>query len=350
MHFKENLKDMIRVFRTERKSVEALRSEIHIRVVVSLLMSAASLVLTLMNIAKQYWFMAGTTAVLFVGFGVSALLLGVFRRRRPAFILMAIMVALIFSVYAVLGENEGFAILWILLVPTIGMNLLDLDTGFMLCLYYLVFLIALFYTPLSKYVDEYYTATFQSRFPVLYLTCMVAALIMALQKHYYYIKSEGMAYRDVLTGLYNRRKYEEIKDEIPADSSLSIISVDLNSLKHANDTLGHQAGDELLIGASDCLLRSFPDAVAVCRTGGDEYMVITRAEGTALTHQLETLRQSMNDWRGERCDSLHLSIGAASRTEFPDMGPDELEKQADQRMYDDKSRYYATAGVERRRR
>ena len=62
--------------------------------------------------------------------------------------------------------------------------------------------------------------------------------------------------RHTLTGLYNRRAYEERiyeHNDIPEEDKFIYISIDANGLKQINDTLGHAAGDEMLIGVSQCM-------------------------------------------------------------------------------------------------
>ena len=49
---------------------------------------------------------------------------------------------------------------------------------------------------------------------------------------------------------------------------------DVNGLKEANDTLGHEAGDELIIGSAECLEKSFEGINTIYRLGGDEFTVI----------------------------------------------------------------------------
>nr|MCR5099910.1 sensor domain-containing diguanylate cyclase [Butyrivibrio sp.] len=82
---------------------------------------------------------------------------------------------------------------------------------------------------------------------------------------------------DELTGLLNRRAYEEDiyeQNDFPAKDYFVSMSLDVNGLKVVNDTLGHAAGDELLIGASYCMNKSFGSYGKIYRTGGDEFIVI----------------------------------------------------------------------------
>lgn len=89
-------------------------------------------------------------------------------------------------------------------------------------------------------------------------------------------KIEFLSYCDQLTGLYNRRFFEEsikkidTKDNLP----LSMIMIDVNGLKLANDAFGHNMGDKLLIEVSKILKTIFSNNEVVARLGGDEFAVL----------------------------------------------------------------------------
>ena len=84
---------------------------------------------------------------------------------------------------------------------------------------------------------------------------------------------------DQLTGLYNRRYLEEILDKIAASairekSLLGILMIDVDFFKKVNDTLGHDAGDEVLKELSKVLLSSVRDSDFVVRFGGEEFIIV----------------------------------------------------------------------------
>ncbi len=157
---------------------------------------------------------------------------------------------------------------------------------------------------------------------------------------------------DKLTGCYNRRAYEEkLKDIAASDKmcgNLVYIAVDINGLKKSNDTLGHEAGDELIKGAANCLTNCFKEYGNVFRTGGDEFVSIVSCDSKTLEKCKDTLDRSINKWKGELNISLSMSKGYAPHYEFPDMNITELAKTADQRMYEDKRNFYIKSGQDRR--
>ncbi|CAM4345532.1 putative bifunctional diguanylate cyclase/phosphodiesterase [Paenibacillus tarimensis] len=92
-------------------------------------------------------------------------------------------------------------------------------------------------------------------------------------------KLEFLAYHDPLTGLGNRRKFQERLGEYleqmnPETDKLAVLLIDLDQFKWINDTLGHSAGDELLRMASDRLQTIIPGKACVSRLGGDEFIVL----------------------------------------------------------------------------
>ncbi|WP_181438775.1 putative bifunctional diguanylate cyclase/phosphodiesterase [Paenibacillus sambharensis] len=92
-------------------------------------------------------------------------------------------------------------------------------------------------------------------------------------------KLEFLAYHDPLTGLGNRRKFQEKLGEYlgqmnPETDKLAVLLIDLDQFKWINDTLGHSAGDELLRMASDRLQSIIPGKACVSRMGGDEFIVL----------------------------------------------------------------------------
>lgn len=158
---------------------------------------------------------------------------------------------------------------------------------------------------------------------------------------------------DALTGLLNRRGYDNsvlARSKAPLEDNLVYVSMDLNGLKQANDTLGHEAGDELIKVAASCMKKCFGPYGEVFRMGGDEFAAMIEADGP----QLETIKAEFENmikhWGTEIVKGLSVSCGYVRHSEFPDKRLEELAKIADKRMYKAKQAYYKTTGVDRRRR
>lgn len=155
---------------------------------------------------------------------------------------------------------------------------------------------------------------------------------------------------DELTRLYNRRRYEEDLSEFrkgPMQDDLVIFCNDVNGLKAVNDTKGHEAGDELIKGAAECLVLSIGKAGKVYRTGGDEFMAIVHT--TEPERMRERIWKKTAEWHGLHTDTMSIAVGYASFADHPDATVDDLERMADTNMYAEKRRYYRDTGIDRRR-
>jgi diguanylate cyclase (GGDEF)-like protein len=141
---------------------------------------------------------------------------------------------------------------------------------------------------------------------------------------------------DKLTGLHNKGKYlARLAAEYPALASIGILNFDVNYLKQTNDTLGHEAGDRLLVKAGESLHPLASDTVHAYRLGGDEYLVIAcnPAPGDldALRERWEASLAELN--RNPADVPCIMACGTAFAAPF-DFA--QVMKLADERMYADK--------------
>ena len=95
-------------------------------------------------------------------------------------------------------------------------------------------------------------------------------------------RAHGLATRDPLTGLYNRRSLMERLDQAiaranRAGGSLAILFLDMDRFKSINDTLGHDVGDQLLIQVASRISGAVRESDVVARLGGDEFVVLMEA-------------------------------------------------------------------------
>lgn len=100
-----------------------------------------------------------------------------------------------------------------------------------------------------------------------------------------------IAYRDALTGIYNRAKCEHIFEVLNRDDSdYAIVSIDVNGLKMVNDHFGHSMGDKLLCSFAEVFKNAFNGIGTTIRMGGDEFVAIVRAEHLSeLNSALKTM-------------------------------------------------------------
>ena len=149
---------------------------------------------------------------------------------------------------------------------------------------------------------------------------------------------ERMAYTDDLTGLANRRAFEDRLDEALLQhrtfgTTVGVVVVDVNGLKRINDRLGHVAGDSSLITFGSELaaaVSALPDALAA-RLGGDEFcLLVVGSSGDEIV----TLAQDVCD-RAASVLEEGVACGVATTDHLPDVGvtPPRLLRAADAAQY-----------------
>jgi diguanylate cyclase (GGDEF)-like protein len=162
----------------------------------------------------------------------------------------------------------------------------------------------------------------------------------------------SMAYRDPLTGLWNRRYFEERLNEEQSRSQragsgrrFSVLVVDINDFKAINDDHGHPVGDALLKWAGEFLATHLRTHDVPCRTGGDEFAVLLPDISSEDSARLVArLREQLVVANRSRQIPLGMSLGTAT---WPDAGATtaDLIAHADEEMYADKRRQKAAAEV-----
>jgi diguanylate cyclase (GGDEF)-like protein len=156
----------------------------------------------------------------------------------------------------------------------------------------------------------------------------------------------AMAYRDPLTGLWNRRYFEErLKEELGRSQRaglgrrFSVMVLDLNDFKATNDHYGHPVGDSVLKDVGQFLVTHLRGHDVACRTGGDEFSVLLPdLSADDCGHLLARLRAGLAATNGARRIAISLSLGTASWPEAGD-SVDALLTRADAAMYADKNQY-----------
>ena len=151
------------------------------------------------------------------------------------------------------------------------------------------------------------------------------------------------ASRDPLTGLSNRRGFDEALEELMADANrtgepLSAVLIDLDHFKAINDTAGHEAGDRMLCRVADAWQREVPASAVLARHGGDEFsLLLPRMTGPAALSLVRRVYAANPD--------LSLSCGVAA------LGPREtasqLMRRADRALYEAKAAGRGRAALDR---
>jgi len=150
---------------------------------------------------------------------------------------------------------------------------------------------------------------------------------------------ERMATRDQLTGLANRHELNQAIDAIftrpPTDRlDSAVIMCDVDGLKAVNDSLGHDAGDQLLIDAATALRSATrdPDRTTICRIGGDEFCVVIDGGALLTAHEMSNAIERLFARSASSGTPRSISCGVA----FADhdvANRSELLKAADENQY-----------------
>ncbi|MEW5829724.1 MAG: GGDEF domain-containing protein [Chloroflexota bacterium] len=164
--------------------------------------------------------------------------------------------------------------------------------------------------------------------------------ITARKKAEEYLRYLGT--HDVLTGLYNRAFFEDalLKLEKIRRDPVSIIIADLDGLKHTNDTLGHQAGDNLIRRAAEVFKASFEGEHVTARIGGDEFVVILPDTDERVAREALDRIRSMVDLNNKYYREPQLSISLGVATSQADIPLEKVISQADDAMYARKHAYF----------
>jgi diguanylate cyclase (GGDEF)-like protein len=175
-----------------------------------------------------------------------------------------------------------------------------------------------------------------------FLTAVAESLALAIANIRLRETLRQQAFRDKLTGLYNRRFIDEsIELELHRakreDKPLSVIMLDVDHFKRYNDTFGHDAGDAVLAELGRLLSTKTRASDVPCRYGGEEFLVIMSGADTAQAlSRAETLRCAVEELSvvqdGKPLGSVTISCGIATYPQHGDISEDLL-RVADTALY-----------------
>lgn len=148
---------------------------------------------------------------------------------------------------------------------------------------------------------------------------------------------EYLSFHDQLTGLYNRRFYEEelMRLDTTRNLPLTIIMGDVNGLKLINDSFGHAMGDELLKKAAEIIKAGARADDIVSRVGGDEFVIILPQTDAFEAEQI--IKRIMNLAAKEKVGPIDVSVSFGLETKIDEAERiQEIFKKAEDQMYNQK--------------
>ena len=156
--------------------------------------------------------------------------------------------------------------------------------------------------------------------------------------------AEAQALTDALTGLQNRRAMDANLKQLTEEpmARFGLMHLDLDFFKEVNDTLGHAAGDHVLIRVADILREEIRKGDIVARVGGDEFVLLFRDCDDAgllqaIADRLISRLEEPTLFDGQPC-RISASAGSVLASRYDDPTPDQMLNDADIALYTSKNR------------
>lgn len=184
--------------------------------------------------------------------------------------------------------------------------------------------------------------TYQSEHP---FTPMLQRELLLLESEWLYslrnalivCRLQQMALKDTLTGLGNRRFFDDSFDKAVQlakrhDEQCALMLLDLDNFKQVNDVSGHTAGDEVLLAVADCLRDTLRSTDSIFRFGGDEFAIILAGQD-ADSAELVARRLLKGINQHYLCQQYHVTVSVGLALLKPEYSSRQLFHTADQALY-----------------
>jgi two-component system, cell cycle response regulator len=153
---------------------------------------------------------------------------------------------------------------------------------------------------------------------------------------------EQMAATDPLTGLYNRRHFNKVIEQLFAEAQrygkdLACVMIDLDGYKQLNDTFGHQVGDQILVTAGKVIRSNLRKMDVAARYGGDEFvLILPHANADEAVGVIDRIRQEFGATTAavlHRDKGVSMSVGVAALASNRAANAEQLIAFADAALY-----------------
>lgn len=172
--------------------------------------------------------------------------------------------------------------------------------------------------------------------PVSFIVAVIAYSVVGLAIYDLGVsrqRFEMLSRTDMLSGLMNRRAFLDAFEA--ARGPVALILLDIDRFKSINDTLGHKAGDDVIIQTAKCLTDVLGPDQAVARIGGEEFAVLVTGQGTERVMEIaEAIRSSVEGMGLAIAGrSVSVSVSAGVSQGVAELGFSELFSGADRALY-----------------
>ena len=161
------------------------RTRLNVRIIgsITLALSLVSIIMSYMNFTQRQFEMFAATVVLTVALICTFVLSLLTRDRKVIEIMYCAILSLLMIYFTLTGGNDGFAVLWTLLFVPFTVLIMGFNNGMSVGVFFEVFFIIVFWTPLKTSVSAFYSQTFLLRFPMLY----TAFFALSFLAKYYFV-------------------------------------------------------------------------------------------------------------------------------------------------------------------
>ena len=233
--------------------------------------------------------------------------------------------------FSFVTENNGFGLVWTLCFPLFVIPILGTRKGMILTgLFYLI-LVPLVYSGIGEWDHGFWDKAAFTRFFMASLTVVYTAyffesssvsayqtILEIREKEKVYLnKLENLSVTDQLTGLHNRRYFDDHfeieKQKVERyGNALCLIMIDIDHFKSINDQYGHPIGDKVLKEFSLLLRKNIRSSDILSRWGGAEFIILL--PGTSIDNSFliaEKIRKSIADRQFDKIGKLTASFGVS---------------------------------------
>lgn len=148
-----------------------------------------------------------------------------------------------------------------------------------------------------------------------------------------------MATRDFMTGIYNRRKFFELGQELcQVSENLFAIMMDIDKFKNINDDYGHPFGDIVIKSITNIISQYIPEEAIFGRLGGEEFAILYVADSMAMiVEKIEEIRKAIEDLEEKHDETMvKFTISNGITKKHTNDTLDDLLKRADKALYEAK--------------
>lgn len=233
--------------------------------------------------------------------------------------------------FSFITKNNGFGLVWTLCFSLFVIPILGTRKGMILTFLFYLILVPMVYLGIGEWDNGFWNISAFTRFFMASMTVVYAAyffesssvaayrtILEIREKEKIYLKKlENLSVTDQLTGLHNRRYFDDHfeieKQKVERyDNLLCLIMIDIDHFKSVNDKYGHPVGDKVLKEFSLLLRKNIRNSDILSRWGGEEFIIML--PGTSIDNSLliaEKIRKSIATRQFELIGKLTASFGVS---------------------------------------